>query len=185
MNARVLLLLFAGACSGSAACGSSSSSSNSSSTAEGSSASTTGETNEETAGGATGPESPAEPQPDPGPVPVLRILGDADGDGLNMRIQVTGSEPVRLSREALIEHQDEGEWRRVDVAFPLRSSCEDTSEGCLELAPGAEFILPTWAVGQCTDNAMLSPGTYRLRVESCAPEGTVPHRVTGEAIVFP
>lgn len=132
--------------------------------------------------------TPVEPQLDPSPEPVLRFWAEAQDEGATLHVQNRGTEAVRLSSTVALEVKEGESWSDVPMEFTLRMDCETPPEECITLAPGAEFIPPTWTGmrgdAQCDcERCVPQPGEVRFVVKSCAPEGMRPHEVRSESLV--
>lgn len=115
------------------------------------------------------PEAPV-PLPDPGPVPTLAI----ESRDLHLHLRNTGAENTRF--RATAEFRSQGGDGLGEVQ--LKAACESENP-CTTLAPGAEIVMPFGEGSRCFcgDCGITPSGGYELHIESCAPEGNVPHEV--------
>lgn len=139
---------------------------------------------------AVDPEPPIEPAPvDPGPPPVVTLRATPDRDRqVPLVVESRGDGPARLARAVVVERAGADGWSPVEgVAVRLMTSCEDRSDECLTLAPGAELHPPPWngmagdSQCDCERCVPVEAGRYRFVVTSCGGA----HRVAGEPFELP
>lgn len=100
-----------------------------------------------------------------------------------MVLENRGEERARIARRIGLERATAAhsfEAASETESFALRHDCEDQSEDCIELLPGAALHPPAWEAngqcGSCPSCTAMSAGTYRAIVTSCGGA----HRVESE-----
>ena len=125
---------------------------------------------------------------DPNDPPTVVVRSAGDEGGVAIVVESRGPAAARLRGRVLVERQEDDGWEAVEVgrSVQLRSSCDLRPTECVELVPGAELRTPPWtrssgdAQCECERCAPVPAGRYRFVVESCAPEGHLPHRIASE-----
>ena len=114
----------------------------------------------------------AAPPDEPAPNLRLRVEPTLEG-AMQLVIEVHGDAPVTLARRVEVQREHEGEYVTMESAeMSLRFDCDETSEDCLRLIPGAAFHPPPWSpqAGQCGGQAAATAvsGPLRFRVSTCS-----------------
>lgn len=127
---------------------------------------------------------PPEAPPDPSPAPELHV--ELDGEDV-LRVRNVGNALVRVRSAVKLERREGSTWREQSASFSLRASCDERAADCVALAPGAELLPPKWlgTIGdaQCAcERCVPARGEVRFVIETCAPDGHVPHRVASAAV---
>jgi hypothetical protein len=101
----------------------------------------------------------------------LGLRVERSNDGLGLHVINRGAARVSLAAEVALERRTGERYAAVaGKALALRFDCK--SQGCVELAPGAELVAPSWlgrADGErCGALVQLTEiGSYRFVVKSC------------------
>ena len=137
------------------------------------------------AGAETAEQSEAPPPVDPAPAPTLEVLVEAEGEAATLRVRNRGEAVARVRTALKVEAREGEGWAPVEASLALRDDCEAAPPACRDLAPGAELEPPAWASGdaQCgCEGCVPLEGELRVVVESCEPEGHLPHRVASAPV---
>lgn len=127
--------------------------------------------------------SSTSPPVDPAPAPELSV---ELLEGGALRIRNVGAHEVRVRGALRLERREGDAWVAQSSDFGLRTRCEDPVPECVTLVPGAE-LLPPRRLGTVDDarcaceRCAAAEGELRFVVESCAPEGHVPHAIVSDA----